>query len=221
VTRGTGQERHRWRLIVLDFDGTLADTYPWFRAVLSPVAQRWGFREVAEGEHAALRRLDASAVFRHLGVPRWKLPLIAADLRRRMAADIDRIQLFDGVGPMVHSLCSSGLEVAIASSNAAANVERVLGPELCRLLPQRECGAALSGKAVRLRRLLERGAVSPAQAIYIGDEVRDIVAARRAGMAAGAVAWGYNDLGTLLRHEPDLVFEQVADIACCLLDPDG
>jgi phosphoglycolate phosphatase len=201
-----------WRLIIFDFDGTLADSFGWFSAALNEIAPRWRFRPIAADEQPMLRQLHAGAILRHLGVPGWKVPLIAADLRRRMGRDIDRIRLFDGVAPMLEGLSGRGLRLAIASSNAATNVERVLGPRLCRVVAERECGAAITGKAARLRRLLRRARLAPTQAVYIGDEIRDIDAARDVGMAAGAVGWGYNDLEALRRQRPDILFQRVADI---------
>ena len=59
--------------------------------------------------------------------------------------------------------------------------------------------------------------VAPASAIAIGDEVRDIEAARAAGMACGAVAWGYAAPETLRALRPDLLFERMEDIALALL----
>lgn len=207
----------RWQLVVFDFDGTLADSFPWFTEVLNEVARRWRFRAVAQDEHGVLRQLDAHDVLRHLGVPRWKVPLIAADLRRRMGRDIDRIPLFDGVGALVEQLAHNGLSPAIVSSNAAVNVERVLGPHLCQIVAHRECGAALFGKAARLQRLLRRKGLTPAQAIYIGDELRDIDAARRVGVTAAVVGWGYNDIDALRRRGPDLLFSRLADVSEMLL----
>jgi len=203
---------HGWRLVIFDFDGTLADSFTWLVATLNEIAPRWRFRRAEPDEQPMLRQLHAGAILRHLGVPGWKVPLIAGDVRRRMTRDIDHIRLFDGVAPMLERLDGHGLRLAIASSNATVNVERVLGSRLCRVVADRECGAALFGKAARLRRLLRRGGLSPGQAIYIGDEIRDIEAARHVGLAAGAVGWGYNDLDALRRHRPDLVFRRVTDI---------
>jgi len=212
--RTDGQQ---WQLVVFDFDGTLADSFPWFTEVLNDVARRWRFRALPQDEHKVLRQLDAQDVLRRLGVPGWKVPLIAADLRRRMARDIERIRLFEGVDQLLERLVENGLRPAIASSNAAANVDLVLGPQLCRLVIDRECGAAIAGKANRLRRLLRRHRISPSQAIYIGDELRDIDAARRVGLAAGAVGWGYNDIAALRRRGPDLLFRDLAEISDTLL----
>ena len=37
----------RYKLVIFDFDGTLADSFPWFAGVLNGVADRYGFRRVA------------------------------------------------------------------------------------------------------------------------------------------------------------------------------
>ena len=45
------------RLVIFDFDGTLADSIPWFLAALPTVADRHGLRPLGSEEVAALRRL--------------------------------------------------------------------------------------------------------------------------------------------------------------------
>ena len=62
--------------------------------------------------------------------------------------------------------------------------------------------------------------VGAAQAIAIGDEVRDIEAARAAGIACGAVTWGYAAPEALRALGPDLVFERMEDIAPSLMARD-
>ena len=75
------------------------------------------------------------------------------------------------------------------------------------------CGAAMFGKPRKFRRVLRQAGVDPARAIAIGDEVRDIEAARAAGIACAAVTWGYAAPETLHALGPDLVFERMEDIA--------
>jgi len=42
----------------------------------------------------------------------------------------------------------------------------------------------------------------------VGDEIRDITAARKAGMDIASVAWGYNTVESLKSHKPDyLIYE--------------
>ena len=52
--------------------------------------------------------------------------------------------------------------------------------------------------------------------IAIGDEDRDNEAARGAGIASGAVTFGYNTGATLRAQGPDLVFDDYADLVAKL-----
>ena len=53
------------------------------------------------------------------------------------------------------------------------------------------------GKAPKLRAVLKASGIPARQAIYLGDEIRDAEAAHKAGMAYGAVAWGYHSMDAL------------------------
>jgi phosphoglycolate phosphatase len=75
------------------------------------------------------------------------------------------------------------------------------------------CGASLFGKAAKFRSVMRRARVDPARAIAIGDEVRDIEAARAVGIACGAVSWGYAAPDALAAPEPDVLFREMQQIA--------
>ena len=85
-----------YALAIFDLDGTLADSFPWFQRVFNGVADRYGFRRVAEHEVAALRGKGPRELLAHLDVPVWKLPLIAAHMRRLKSRHLDDIPLFPG-----------------------------------------------------------------------------------------------------------------------------
>ena len=104
---------------------------------------------------------------------------------------------------MLRTLRNSGLMLALVSSDNEANARRQLG-EAARLFSHFDCGASLFGKAAKFRRVVRRAGVAAAQAISIGDEVRDIEAARAAGIACGAVMWGYAAPDALRALGPDI-----------------
>jgi phosphoglycolate phosphatase len=68
------------------------------------------------------------------------------------------------------------------------------------------------GKPRKIRSVLRRTGVPASRAILIGDETRDIDAARACGVASGAVGWGYADAQTLRSREPTEVFERLEEI---------
>ena len=206
-----------YRLVILDFDGTLADSAAWFSRVINGVARRYRFREVSPAELDSIRGEAPLAMLRRFGVARWKLPFIARHMRGLMTRDIEEIVLFPGVDRLLTKLAEAGVDVAIVSSNAEANIRRVLGPELSAGVAYFACGASLFGKAAKIGRLVERCGVPPAAVLAIGDEIRDIDAAEAAGIASGAVTWGYAHAAALRARGPTFVFDSVDAIAAAVM----
>lgn len=202
----------QYNLAIFDFDGTLANSLIWFRRIVNELADAHGFKRIEDDDVDLLRSYDPLQIMKHLGLAAWKLPGIAAHTRRLMSAQIDEVPLYDGVDTMLASLAEQGVTLAVVSSNTAENVRRVLGAELVSLVKAFECGVSLFGKASKLRKVLRHTGISPTDTIYIGDEIRDVQAARDVGVAAGAVAWGYNYAAALETVAPTSLFADVAAI---------
>lgn len=201
----------RFRHFIFDFDGTLADSAPWMAKALNRAAARFGFRQVSDEEIEALRGLDNRAIIKALGVPMWRLPAIARYIKAEVQA-AESPPLFDGVPEMLRRLRQADATLAVVSSNSEAAIRRALG-ENAALFQAYACDASLFGKAAKFKRVLRACALTPAHAIAIGDEARDIEAARAAGIACGAVTWGYATRALLEAEGADVMFDTPADIA--------
>jgi phosphoglycolate phosphatase len=201
-----------YTLAIFDLDGTLSDSLPWFRNHVNGVADTFGFRRVADEDIEPLRRARPNEILERLGVPHWKVPMIARHMRKLKTAHIRDIPLFPGAGEMLRALKDAGLTLAIVTSDSEANARTQLGKANAALFSEFACRASLFGKTAKIRRVLKRTGADPARAIAIGDEVRDVEAARAAGIACGAVTWGYATPETLRALKPDLVFERMDDI---------
>lgn len=207
----------RYSLAIFDLDGTLADSFPWFLQHVNDIADKFGFRRMAEDDIEPLRRAGSREIVKRLEVPFWKLPLIARHMRRLKSAHIGNIPLFPGTNAMLQALTAGGMRLAMVSTDTQANARRQLGEENAALFSDFDCGGSLFGKASHFRRVVKRAGVDPARAIAIGDEVRDLEAARAAGVACASVCWGYAAPEKLSALKPDLVFERMEDIAPSLV----
>jgi phosphoglycolate phosphatase len=195
-----------YSLAIFDFDGTLADSLPWFFASLDETADHFGLDRIDMSRMDALRELSSRDALKLIGVPMLKLPAISIYIRDRFAEHMADIQLFAGAADMLAALHEGGVKLAMVSSNAEPNVRHVLG-KASNLIDHYACGSSLWGKADKFRSVLRALKQSPARTIGIGDEIRDIDAARKTGLSAGAVTFGYNSRRALEGHAPDFLFD--------------
>jgi phosphoglycolate phosphatase len=211
----------KYKLVIFDFDGTLADSFPWFISIANSVADAYNFKRIQAHEIETLRGFGAREVIQHLGVPWWKIPFIGRHVHRLAAEQIDQIRLFEGVDQLLQQLAEAGITLALATSNAYENARRVLGPENSARISYYECGTSIFGKRARFERILKRAGVHPHDALCIGDEIRDLEAAAGAGIPFGAVAWGFTHVEALQMLAPAEVFTHVTEIADAILPPRG
>jgi phosphoglycolate phosphatase len=202
----------KYSLVMFDFDGTLADTLPFVADLLDQLIEEFDLQKISSSERDELRELDARQILQKYHVPFWKMASMVRRVRGLMAQESHKVKLFDGVEETLTGLAEKGATLAMVSSNSAENVQAVLGPRLFPLFRYSECGSSMFGKPPRIRKILRLSGIPGGQAISIGDEVRDIEAARAARVASGAVTWGYGNPATLVGCQPDLVFEKVGQL---------
>lgn len=200
-----------YALAIFDFDGTLANSFPFFLRLHNQLARKHGFREVAPEDVPALRAMSTREIMARSGLPGWRLPAVARDFIRHMQQAND-VGLFDGVPAALRSLADSGLRLALVTSNSRQNIDHVLGSELLTLFGHIDCGASIFGKRSRLQRAARTHGVTPARTIYIGDATADADAAHEAGMHFGAVDWGYTTPEALAACQPARRFAVVQDL---------
>jgi phosphoglycolate phosphatase len=188
------------RLAIFDFDGTLADSFPFFLSVFNVIADRHGFRRIDTARAGQMRHYGTRQMMELVGMPAWKLPLASRSFIAMMKDGAHTISLFDGVADALHHLHAQGVALTVVSSNSEHNVRTILGPKLAGLIRQFECGMSIFGKASRIRAVLKEQGMTAPEAIYIGDQGTDADAAHKAGVAFGAVHWGYAPIEALRRH---------------------
>ena len=201
----------RYRLAIFDFDGTLADSLPWFRASFHDVIARFDLTPVTAEELEGMRGLSAREIMARLNVSMWQLPAIVSDMRKRKLAAASETSLFAGIPAMLSDLQRQDIKTAIVSSDSEASVRQVLGPATAQIT-RFDCGAAVFGKHWKFRRVARKLGAKPSETICIGDEIRDIEAARAAGMDSGAVAWGYALPSALQAARPTHLFNSIEEM---------
>ena len=200
------------KMVLFDFDGTLADSFGWFTSAFALAARKYGFRELTNAELEKLRGKGSREIMRELRIPWWKVPFIARFMRQHMHAQKPDISLFHGIEEVIHELKNRGIIVAIVTSNSESNVRSILKDKLSAKIDIFECDVSLFGKKSRFKKLLRKYSFDPSEVLSIGDEIRDLEAAKIAGLKSGVVTWGYALPESLKARHPDYIFSRAQDI---------
>lgn len=204
--------------ILFDFDGTLADTAADLSRALNRVRADRGLDEVP------LERLrpHASAGARGLlGAGMGVLPehdefrpLREAFLKHYAANICVDTRLFPGMDELLAAIEARGLPWGIVT-NKSTSLTRLVVKQLglharaaCVV-----CGDTTPHLKPHPASLLHAAGelqLDPAECIYLGDDLRDIQAARAAGMRPVAVAWGYGE--KLESWNADAIIERPEDL---------
>lgn len=196
-------------ILLFDFDGTLADTLPTVIAISNRLAPQYGYAPTTSAEVEQLRNTSSRDILRSSRVARWHVPCLLWRLSRELRSELASIGWIPGIQPALIQLQQDHHLLGIVTSNSARNVQQFLGDRQGdQYFSVVKAGVSILGKQRVLKRLLWKHNWNPSQVLYIGDEVRDIEAARAAGVRSGAVTWGFNTQAVLYAAQPDFLLEE-------------
>lgn len=196
------------KAVIFDFDGTIADTLEEVIKILHDIAGReFGKKRI---EH--FRGLTFHEMLTELGIPFYKIPFFVKFGREKLAKKILEIHLHKHARELFKQLEKRGYLTGIISSNLETNVRKFLKNKGVKEFDFIECGSTLFGKHFLLKKAIKRFGFRKDEVIYVGDEVRDIEAAHKAGIKIISVTWGFNSEKVLRRYKPDFIANRSEEV---------
>ncbi|WP_246356821.1 HAD hydrolase-like protein [Pyxidicoccus fallax] len=203
--------------VVFDFDGTLADSLGAIVQLYNALAEKSGYRPLTADNLEELRALSILDRCKRMGIPPYHLPSLAVQMGRNLRSAMTSIPFHEGIPELLRDLKARGMELFILSSNKEENIRAFLKHQAAEhLITGFHCSSSLFGKARMLRALMKANRLRPDQLVYVGDEHRDIVACKEAGVRVIAVRWGADADSRLREAGPDFLADTPADILACV-----
>ncbi len=192
------------KTILFDFDGTIADSFEAVLAITNRLALEFGYPPTTPDDVPRLRRLSSREVIRQSRVSPYRLPWLLHRLRWELQQEISSLQPIAGMPEVLKVLKQQGNRLGIVTSNSTDNVVAFLQRQnLRQTFDWVETGLTVFGKGRLIRRVIRDNNLSRDQVIYVGDETRDIEAAKSIGVKVIAVGWGFNSPEILAAYHPN------------------
>lgn len=194
--------------IIFDFDGTLVDSLSEVIAVYNSVAPFYRCKTLRKEDFSRLRDGTMRDAFREVGIRPFVLPFLLFSIKRRLSGRMKAISWYAGIPEALATLHLSGARIGILTSNSEKNVREFLqisGTEHLFAFVVSSRGTLHKGAA--LQRLLKKYQLPSEETWYVGDEVRDVEAARAVGVQSAAVTWGFQSRRILAAASPDILLD--------------
>lgn len=212
--------------VLFDLDGTLMDTLPDLADATNAMRADMGLRAlpqdligtyVGKGTPVLVQRALANNPSGTVpGEDAFKQGL-ASFLDHYQRLNGRRAQLYPGVREGLAAFREAGLKLAVVTNKPTAFTPPLLAQfGLSEYFGAIVCGDTCERKKpdpLPLQHACSLLGTTPAHALFVGDSVNDVQAARAAGMPVLAVPYGYNEGKDVRNLEVDDIVASIADAA--------
>ncbi|MGK7955323.1 MAG: HAD-IA family hydrolase [Crocosphaera sp.] len=205
------------KVIVFDFDGTLADTYDAFVEIANSLSGEFGYKPVNQEEQEQLKHLSARDLIKQSEISPLKIPFVLKRVKSELTHKIKDLKPITHIPSCLEQLKIQGYRLGIITSNTEDNVLLFLkNHKLEQFFDCIYAGTTLFGKHKIIRKLLKEKKLLPHEVMYIGDETRDIHSAKKSNVKCVGVTWGFNSGEALAKQEPDFLINNPYELITIL-----
>jgi phosphoglycolate phosphatase len=201
------------KVVLFDFDGTIADTYQAIANITNQLSTEFGYKALDSEELLLIKNLSSREIVKRSEISIFKLPFLVRRVRAELSKEIAELHPITGISQALWDLKKRGYILGIVTSNIKENVEIFLAKnQLDSLFSYIYSSTAIFGKHRVINQLIKDYQINSSDVIYVGDETRDIRSARKINIGIVAVAWGFNSPEILQEYQPDYLIYQPQEL---------
>ena len=193
--------------VLFDFDGTIAQTLRLITYIPEEIIKLTALKEITEFEIQYLRKHGLRKFIQMLRISPFHIPKLLTELQSLFSRHLAAVPLVEGIPEVLEVLRSKQITVGIVTSNTRENVVAYLEHHQLSTVSFVYADKSIFGKHRVINRALRDHKINSLDSLYIGDEVRDVEAAKKSGMKSVAVSWGFSHRENLEKAQPNWLFD--------------
>ena len=194
-----------YKMIIFDFDGTIANTYTLLNKVYFELTKMYDFPSLTQQEIEDLRNLSSREILKAFNVPLWRLPRILKDALPIYRKFLPESPIYPDIKALLLALHKENFKLFILSSNNDLMIKQFLVEHDLDIFETIVGNVGLFKKHRALKKLIRKSKINKSDILYVGDEVRDIDACKKVGIDIAAVTWGYDHAEILTSKNPKFI----------------
>ena len=198
--------------IIFDFDGTIADTMDHIAEIMNELSGEFGFDKIGKEKLEKIKGERSEKAFEKMGLPGTGISLLTKKIKFILGKRMKEIKPIKGMKEALTQLKEEGYQLGILTSSSSGNVSKFLKNNRWNLFDFIYCEDNMFNKDKAMNLLLKKEKLKPEQVFYVGDETRDIEAAKKSGVKTVAVTWGFNNKKILLKEKPDYLIKKPKEL---------
>ncbi|MFT4243962.1 MAG: HAD-IA family hydrolase [Candidatus Woesearchaeota archaeon] len=204
----------KYKLILFDFDGVIGDSFDFVVECIYNNMRKFTRVKLSQEDIAQeLRTISLFEIIKKYKIPKILIPIIVFKLKRDLSKRLEFSKVFPNSQKVLESLQNKKLKIGLVTSNSKKNINYYLN--IFNLLDKFDfvyTSTSLFKKDKTINKILKKYSLKSDEVLYVGDEVRDILACQKIGIDIVAVTYGYNSKELLKNFEPTYLVDSLDDI---------
>lgn len=201
------------KYVLFDFDGTIADTEKMAFYIYQKLSQEYRLKKIEEQDLHWVKNMSASELIDYVELKKSKIPFVLKKAKRILRQEISHVKpCKTNIVQVLRELKQErNIKLGIVTTNSRKNVETFLlqnNMDFFDII----LSSSLLGKESKLKKALQKMGLQHDEVLYVGDEIRDIQAAKSLDIRIVSVTWGYNSPESLRQQQPDYLIEEFDDL---------
>ncbi len=193
------------KTFLFDFDGTLTDSMPAVLKIMDIVFEEYKFKIDKKVIVDILKDQGVKKVFKEFKIPFYKIPGLVKKYRTEYKKEIPFLKPAEGIKAAIIKLKDAGVKIGIITSNGRNNVIQFLKFNQLNIFDYICADVRIFGKSKAIKKTIKLNKLDPSNTFLMGDETRDIEAAKKAGVKSVAITWGFQTGTSLQKENPDYI----------------
>lgn len=200
------------KVILFNFNGTITNTKFLAIDMYNEIAEKQGYKKILEEDVSYLSALSIRNRCKVLNLPLYKMPLVGIAIKRRSQQYIPNLKPVSGMKETLRLLKQKGYKIGFTTSNNQVVMNEFLINNSINIFNYRHFSFSPLSKSKDISSFLKKYDLKKEDVVYVGDELRDIKAAKKNGLFCIAVSWGFDSVELLNTGRADKVITEPKEI---------